>query len=58
MQQFLLDRFAERSSWRGLVDFAAAAGLVLQPEQAEAIIALGLAARALVGTFMSDRKPE
>lgn len=41
----------EASTWRGLVLLATAAGLQLDPEQEDAIVAAGLAIAGLIGVF-------
>lgn len=55
LKNFLIDRLDERSTWRGLVLIATALGVTLSPEQAEAIIAAGLAAAGLIGAFAADK---
>ena len=43
MSKYMFDRLAEASTWRGLIAFATAAGIVLSPEQIETIVSAGLA---------------
>ena len=47
----LLGKLSENSTWRGLVLIATAVGLKLDPEQANAIIAAGLAVVGLVNVL-------
>lgn len=51
---WLLRRLREASTWRGLVWLATVAGLSLRPDQAEAIVAVGMALAGLLGVFLSD----
>jgi len=43
--------FSEASTWRGLVLIVTALGVELQPEQIDAIVAVGLAIAGLIGVF-------
>lgn len=52
--KWLLARLREPSTWRGLVWLATMAGLSLRPDQAEAIVAAGMALAGLLGVFLSD----
>lgn len=54
MLNYLLNRLKEASTWRGLVGIATAAGVAIEPEQMEAIIAAGLALAGLVAVFTKD----
>jgi hypothetical protein len=56
MKQFLLARGKEASSWRGLVAILTAAGVALDPAQADAIVAIGLAVIGVLGAFFPDKK--
>lgn len=51
---WLVRRLREASTWRGLVWLAMVAGLSLRPEQADAIVKVGMAIAGLLGVFMSD----
>ncbi len=53
--QFLLQRARERSTWLGLVSCVTALGIVLSPEQIEAIVATGMAAIGLIAAFTVDK---
>jgi hypothetical protein len=50
---WLWDRLKEETTWAGIISVIAAAGIMLSPEQSEAIIALGM---ALVGAVLAWRK--
>jgi len=52
---FLLERLAENSTWRGLVMLATAVGVQLDPNQANAIIAVGLAVVGLINVFRKQK---
>lgn len=56
MKEYLLARLSEASTWRGIIMLATAAGVVFSAEQAEAVIAAGLALAGLVGAFSPDKK--
>jgi hypothetical protein len=53
---FLVARARERSTWLGVVAFATAFGVRMDPEQAEALVAFGLAAAGAVAVFWPDPK--
>lgn len=55
---YVLNRLSEASTWRGLVALATAAGIVVSPELAEAIVAAGLAGIGLIGVVVPDLKAE
>lgn len=56
MLQYLLGRLSEASTWRGIVALLTAAGISLSPEQAAAIVAVGLAVIGTIGAFFPDIK--
>ena len=56
MKDFLLARGKEASSWRGLVAILTGLGVALSPEQADAIVALGLSVIGAIGVFTADKK--
>ena len=56
MLEFILERGKEASSWRGLVAIVTAAGIALEPAQADAIVAAGLAIIGIIGAFFPDKK--
>lgn len=51
---WLISRLREPSTWRGIVWLATVAGLSLRPDQAEAIVAAGMALAGLLGVFLAD----
>lgn len=48
MKDWLHDRMQERSTWVGLVSLFSALGIALNPDQAEAFIAAGIAVAGLI----------
>lgn len=46
MLDYLLSRLKERTTWAGLIGLAAAAGVAISPELADAIAAAGVAVAA------------
>ena len=52
---YLLERLREDSTWRGIIMLLTAAGVQLDPSQASAIIAVGLALVGLVNVFRKQR---
>ena len=48
---WLLDRLGENSTWRGIIGIVTASGAVLKPEQADKIIAAGIAIVAVINIF-------
>lgn len=52
---YILERFREASTWRGLIKIFMAAGMVIKPQMAEAIIAFGLAMLGGVAVATPDR---
>lgn len=55
MKTYLLERLREPSTWRGLILIAAAAGVPVAPELAEAIVAAGMGLAGLVGVLTADQ---
>jgi hypothetical protein len=53
---YLLERLSENSTWRGLVMLATALGVQLDPSQANAIIALGLALVGLINVLRKQKQ--
>lgn len=53
--KYVLDQLSQPSTWRGLVALATAAGLKVSPDQAVAIIALGMAIAGAIGVFFPDK---
>jgi hypothetical protein len=54
LKSFFFNRLDERSTWRGLIMALSALGISLEPAQAEAIIAIGLAVVGLLEAFLPD----
>jgi len=50
----ILEYLKQESTWRGIIGIATAFGIKLAPEQAESIIAGGLALIGLINTFKKD----
>lgn len=48
---WLLDRFSENSTWRGAIALLTAAGVTLQPDMANAIIAVGLGVIGIINVL-------
>lgn len=55
MKTYLLDRLREPSTWRGLTVFLTAAGVALDPESIDYIIATGLGVAGLIGALTKDK---
>jgi len=55
MKDFILARGKEASTWRGLVALLTAVGVSISPDQADAIVALGLAVIGTLGVFTKDK---
>jgi hypothetical protein len=55
MTKYILDRLAENSTWRGLVMLLTAVGVQVDPSQANAIIAAGLALVGLINVFRRQK---
>lgn len=53
---FILSRARERSTWLGLISIATALGLLLTPEQSEAVVAAGMSLAGLLTTLTTDKK--
>ncbi len=54
MRQWAIDRLKERSTWTGLVSALVGAGVMITPEQAEAVIAAGLGIGGLIWSLTAD----
>lgn len=55
LMHWLIERLREPSTWRGLVWVLAACGIVLKPEQVDAIIVAGMAIAGLIGVFATEK---
>ncbi len=52
---YIVDRLQEASTWRGIMAFLTGVGVVISPDQVEAIVAAGLAIVGLLGVFTRDK---
>lgn len=55
---YVLRRLTEASTWRGILAIVTACGVILSPEQIEAIVASGLALMGIIGVFFPDAVKE
>ena len=53
---YLLERLTENSTWRGIIMLLTAVGVQLDPAQANAIIAAGLALVGIINVFRKQAK--
>lgn len=51
---YLRERMGEASTWRGLILLAAVCGARLTPEQADALVLVGVGAAGLLGAVLPD----
>lgn len=56
LTDFSIERLREPSTWRGILAILTACGVMISPEQAEKIIAGGLALIGIVGATTKDSK--
>lgn len=56
--KYILDRLKEPSSWRGLVMFATAFGVSVNPELMDSIIAAGTGLAGVIGFVFKDKVAE
>jgi len=56
LKGYMSERLKEASTWRGIVAILAALGIGVTPDQADAIVATGLATIGALGAFFPDRK--
>lgn len=52
---YVFDRLKEASTWRGIMAFLTGVGVVISPDQIEAIVAAGLSVVGLLGVFTRDK---
>jgi hypothetical protein len=52
--RFIVARFREASTYRGLMLILTGLGVALRPEVGEAIVACGMAAAGLIGVLLPD----
>ena len=53
---YMIERLREPSTWRGIVMLLTSFGLVLNPEQQNAIIAAGTALAGVIGVFAPEKR--
>lgn len=49
---YLVEKLKEPSTWKGIIWIVTAFGLVLEPEQKEAVAAFGMTLAGLIGVFV------
>jgi hypothetical protein len=54
----LLEALKEPSTWRGILSILTAAGVAIDPDQASAIIAIGMALIGAINIFRKEPKNE
>jgi hypothetical protein len=54
MKPWVLNQLKQPSTWRGLVWILTVFGVLLTPEQTEAIVLAGMAVAGLLGVFLND----
>ena len=52
--KYILESLTQPSTWKGILGLVTAFGIVLEPQQATAIITAGLAVIAMVNIFISE----
>ncbi len=52
--RYILSRLKEASTWRGLTLIGTSAGIILSPDQTEAVVAVGLGISGLIGATFPD----
>jgi hypothetical protein len=57
IMEYVRERLSEPSTWRGIIGLVSALGVVLSPEQADKIIAAGIALMGVVNVFRKESKP-
>lgn len=55
LKNWLLDRLKEGSTWFGLVAMLTSLGVILSPEQIEAVVAAGIAVAGLIAALFPER---
>jgi hypothetical protein len=56
MKQYLVERFQEPSTWRGVILILTAGGVQIAPQMMEAIVSGGLFLAGLIGAGMADKR--
>lgn len=54
-KRYLIERFKEPSTWRGIILLLTACGVPFAPGQAEQIIAVGMAIAGLLAMILPDK---
>jgi len=54
--KWVLERLGEPSTWRGIIATVTAMGIAVDPDQAAAITATGLAVIGAINVFKKDEK--
>jgi hypothetical protein len=54
MKKLILNRLKQESTWRGLIQFAIACGVGIHPDQASAIIGVGVSVIGAINVFKKD----
>jgi len=52
--EYILDRLAENSTWRGIILVATSLGIAIEPNQAAAITAAGMGLVGLINVFINN----
>jgi len=55
MEKYIFERLNEASTWKALVYLATSLGVELNPDQAAAIVSIGLAIVGFIGAFFPDK---
>lgn len=58
MNQYIIDRLQEPSTWRGIIALISALGVALKPEQAAQILTVGVALGGLINVFRKEKKAD
>lgn len=56
MLKYIVTRLGEASTWRGIAMIATMLGMKFSPEQANAIMTVGLSVVGALGAFLPDLK--
>ena len=58
IRQFVLDRLAEASTWRGIILVLTSAGVHVAPQWNDSIISIGIGLAGIVGVVTADKKAQ
>lgn len=53
---YLLARLSEQSTWKGIIGVLTGAGVIIEPNKAAAIIAIGMAVIGAINVFRNEQK--